>query len=129
MAKHVFLAAGVEDKRHVEQFRREATKVVFDLSLWDHLVRDAYNSGESGLIRARITERLKLCSTVVCLIGAKTAESRWVDWEVRRASELGLRVLGVRLPDLEGDIEDPQALADIGAPIVEWDVEAVARSL
>lgn len=52
-------------------------------------------------IKAWIEDNLKDKSCVVVLIGEKTSERAWVDYEIKRAWELGKAVCGVYIHKLE----------------------------
>ena len=51
-------------------------------------------------IKKWIDDSLKNCSCLVVLIGSKTAERKWVKYEIEKAWELGKGVLGIRIHNL-----------------------------
>ncbi|MBA5791681.1 TIR domain-containing protein [Flavobacterium sp. xlx-214] len=52
-------------------------------------------------IKAWIDDNLKDKSCLVVLIGEKTSERKWVDYEIKRAWELGKAVCGIYIHNLE----------------------------
>lgn len=60
-------------------------------------------------IKAWIDDNLRDKSCLIVLIGEKTSESKWVDYEIKRAWELGKAVCGIyidRLKDVYGNQSD-----------------------
>lgn len=52
-------------------------------------------------VKSWITENLKRKTCLVVLIGEETASRKWVKYEILRAWELGLAVVGVRIHNLK----------------------------
>lgn len=62
-------------------------------------------SKSDATIKAWIDDNLKDKSCLVVLIGEKTSERKWVDYEIKRAWEMGKAVCGIyidRLKDVNG---------------------------
>lgn len=89
MAKHVFLSFVVEDADLVTHFRGQAKNRNSDLAFDDYSVKEPIISTSAPYSKLKIAEKIKASSLTICLIGATTATSTWVDWEVRKADELG----------------------------------------
>jgi len=49
-------------------------------------------------------EYIRPASVTVVLIGNRTAQSRWVQWEIQESLKQGKGILGIRLPDTSGPI-------------------------
>ena len=64
----------------------------------------AINSTEAGPVKASLTKKLKESEVLLVLVGAKTKDSDWVNWEIGRAKEdepdLKLRLAAVKLSSL-----------------------------
>jgi len=58
-------------------------------------------------------------SVTIVLVGQRTAESEWVDFEIRESRARGNGLLGIRLKDSE---ESPvaAALEEAEARVIEW---------
>jgi hypothetical protein len=126
MARHVFLSFVEEDLTLVTLFRGQARNRNSALSFDDYSVKDPYNSTRAEYIRSQITPKIRACSVLVCLVGAQTYSSSWVDWEIRAAAALGKKVVGVRLSSTRTD-PLPAALRDVGAAVCGWDVDSIVR--
>lgn len=128
MVKHVFLSFVVEDKPTVEMFRGQAKNKNIDLEFDDYSVQTPFDSNDAAYIRSRIKERINSASVTICLIGAATANSRWVDWEVQTAVDLSKNVFGVRLySDKNHTI--PAALTRNGKKTYGWDIPAIVAAI
>lgn len=66
-------------------------------------------SKSDAVIIAWIDENLKDKSCLVVLIGEKTSERKWVQYEIKRAWELGKAVCGVYIHKLE-DVNGKQSV-------------------
>ena len=128
MSKHVFLSFVVEDLSSANLFRGQAKNDNSLLEFADFSVRTPYNSTDATYIRSRITERIAATSVTICLIGMTTASSAWVDWEIRKSSELGKRVIGVTLPS-PFPSKIPVALTTVGASIMRWNISDIVRAI
>ncbi|MFV0166724.1 TIR domain-containing protein [Empedobacter falsenii] len=58
-------------------------------------------SKSDAVIKAWIEDNLKDKSCLIVLIGEKTSERKWVDYEIKRAWELGKAVCGIYIHNLE----------------------------
>lgn len=62
------------------------------------------------------------------IIGKQTHARDWVDWEIRKANELGKRIIGVYARGgTEADV--PPALEDYGVSIVGWNTESIISAI
>lgn len=100
-----------------------------DASLWEETKRKSRDA-----IRLLIDKELEGTSVTAVLIGAETANSEWVSYEIERSADLKKGILGIRInsikdefgkTDLPGPI--PAALLKIGAPIYDWEYGNLGR--
>ncbi|WP_083839220.1 TIR domain-containing protein [Bradyrhizobium sp. STM 3809] len=94
-------------------------------------------SNQSRLDKKQIPEatlkrllRMKMswASTVIVLIGKETHQRPWVDWEIRKANELGKRIVGVfARGGTEADI--PPAFEEYGDALVNWNSNSVIEAI
>lgn len=83
-----------------------------------HLLSPVESENEQ-YIKSKIREHLNGTSVTVVLIGRNTAESPWVDFEIRESVARHNGVVGIRVKDVpDGDI--PPALREIGAKTIDW---------
>lgn len=124
--RHVFLSFVEEDLTLVHLFRGQAKNKNSALAFDDYSVKVPYNSDSAPYIRSKITEKIRACSVLVCLVGQDTNSSTWVDWEIRKAIELDKTIVGVRLRSDRTDTL-PQALVDAGAATSSWDIDSIVE--
>lgn len=98
-----------------------------DASLWE----EAKRKGDEA-IKTLILDGLKNTSVTVVLIGAETANRRWVKYEIDESIQRGNGLMGVRIhmlkdqngnTDLRGAV--PKALSDGGHPVYEWNRDSI----
>jgi hypothetical protein len=125
--RKLFLSFHYEDRDQVNGFRLMAYSPNLPLDFADVSVRSAINSAEGAYLRKVISEKIKKCSVVVCLIGNGTAWREWVEWELETALALGKGVCGVRLKDSRG--QAPEILRRVGAPVARWDQGEIVAAI
>jgi hypothetical protein len=121
--RHVFLSFVAEDLTLVNLFRGQARNKNSNLTFDDYSVKVPYNSTRADYIRGRIRAQIRASSVLVCLVGRQTSRSRWVNWEIQTANQMGKRIIGVRLRPARDPL--PVALAEARARIVAWDIPAI----
>ncbi len=125
--RKLFLSFHYEDRNQVGGFRLMAYSPNLPIDFTDVSVRSAINSAEGTYLRKVISEKIKRCSVVVCLIGNGTAWREWVEWELETALRLGKGVCGVRLKDSRG--QAPDVLKRVSAPVASWDQAKIVAAI
>ena len=88
---------------------------------------------EQGKVSDRTIKRLlrmkmNWASTVVVLVGKRTHERPWVDWEIKKALELGKRIVGVyERGGTEHDL--PETLENNADAMVSWNSDSVIDAI
>jgi len=85
-------------------------------------------SEDPQYIRSKIREQLNGTSVIVVLIGRHTAESEWVDYEIRASVERGNGIIGIRLKGAE-NADVPPALVEAGAKVIDWTPDTFADEI
>jgi hypothetical protein len=90
-----------------------------------HLL-DPLDSKNENYITQKVNEQLTGTSVTVVLLGYKTEDSKWVQWEIEQSVEKKNGIVAIKLSD---DVADPskespvgKALYNAGAEIIGWDV-------
>jgi len=81
-------------------------------------------SKDERVLREQLRARIKWANTVVVLIGKKTHERKWVNWEIEEAIKLNREVIGIIIPD-ESDLKIPSVFKKHGIAILEWNEEKI----
>ena len=120
VGRRIFLSFDHDDKLQVQGFRLMQWNPNLDFEFTSRDLLTPVNSENPDYIRAQIRDQMKGTSCVVVLLGKRTAQSEWVDFEIREALREGKGVLGIRLKDA-GDVTIPPALQEAKAKVIDWD--------
>jgi len=131
---HVFISHHSADDEHVTKLTELLGRNNFEIR--NSSIR-AKPSNQERLKYGRVPERtlkrllrmkMSWASTVIVLIGKETHERPWVDWEIRKANELGKRIIGVYVRGgTEADV--PFAFNDYGNALVNWHSENIIDAI
>lgn len=127
--RRIFLSVTMEDYDLAVLFREQLAPECGGLEFVDCALKAPVDGAEAPATKARVTRALEGSALVICLIGGATAGSSWIDWELRKAQELGKEVLGVRLHPVGTADENPTVLAHKGAKVISWYLEEIRRQL
>ncbi|MEH3144647.1 MAG: TIR domain-containing protein [Methylobacterium frigidaeris] len=122
---HVFISHHYADDAHVTRLTNMLKRNGYDIRNSSIRAKPANRERlKNGLIKDAVLKRLlrmkmSWASTVVVLVGARTHTRPWVDWEIRKAHELGKRIVSIYTRGgTEADV--PAALEDYGSALVNW---------
>jgi hypothetical protein len=131
MTRRIFISYEGEDRMRAKGFRLLRFNPNVEVDFFDRHLLDPVASRDPDYIRRCINERMRGTSVTVVLIGSKTHESDWVDYEIRRTVEEGKGLLGIRLKGRDESIVPPR-LDESGAETVDWEPsefnEAIERA-
>lgn len=123
--RHVFISHHHADDEQVTGLTRMLARSGYEIR--NSSIR-AKPANQRRLDEGRVPERtlkrllrmkMSWASTVVLLIGRETHKRPWVDWEIRKANELGKRIVGVyERGGTEHDV--PEAFNAYGDALVGW---------
>lgn len=130
----------IEKHIFVSHYHADAGKITDLISLIEkngqYVIRDSSNyedkspnSAQSpAYIEQLIRPQMEWAGTIIVLIGQKTKESDWVDWEINFAGRHDKKIIGVFLPGSdESDI--PEAFKTQGSALCSWDSELICKAL
>jgi len=93
------------------------------LTLDQGLTSEPFATVRGEIVRASLLTRLRRCTSLLCLYGARTLDDDWVRWALETAAELKLPLLGAPLDDGAKDVE--LFLSRLGAELVPLDGESI----
>lgn len=105
----------MEDEDQVKLLRHQAKSDRFDLEFIDYSVKEPFDERW----KTQCTERIRQTSTVVVMIGEDTHKREAVLWEIKKAYELGKKVIGVRIYK-DKNHRIPTEMVENNAKIVNW---------
>lgn len=125
--KNVFVSHYHEDEDSIKQFK--------DLLSDDYCIKnysvtsEKYNNATNEeYIKSLLRPLINQSSTLICLIGPETHDSKWVDWEIREAEKLDRQIIGVYIQGAK-DSDIPPALEEFADAIVGWNTENIENAL
>lgn len=101
-----------------------------------YLIRDSSivetepnNASNENYIKYNIlAPKINWAGTVMVLVGPKTHERDYVNWEINYAIRHGKRIVGVYLPGAENS-DIPEGLKKYGDALVRWDANKIISSI
>lgn len=131
---HVFISHHHADDDHVTRLTGMLKRNGYDIRNSSIRAKSANKERlKNGLIKDAVLKRLlrmkmSWASTVVVLVGAKTHTRPWVDWEIRKAKEIGKRIVGIYTRGgTKADV--PDALEDYQSALVNWNSKSLMDAI
>jgi hypothetical protein len=117
--RHIFISFSTEDLDEVNLLRGQAKNERSSLEFDDYSLHEPFNSENAEYIRQGLREKIRLSSVTVVYLTSNSADSSWVDWEIRESIKLGKGVVGMYKGDRPPS-RLPGALVEAKAEIVPW---------
>ena len=125
--RRVFLSFKMEDKKKVDGVRLLSWNRNHPLDFYDESVRIAYKSENAKYIKSNIKEKIQRASVTLCLLGANTHASEWVDWELSTSVAFNNKIVLMGLPNGPQRLILPSTVK--GQTWYFWDPDHLARLL
>jgi len=119
----VFISFHIDDEAPVNLLRHQA-KTSDQLEFTDYSVKEPFDEKW----KTQCTERIRQSTIAVVAIGENTHQREAVDWEIRKAHELGKPVIGMRISS-EKNHKVPKAMVEHGDRVVPWKLETIQSEL
>jgi hypothetical protein len=85
------------------------------------------DSEDAEPLKRLISAKISAATGFLCVVGAKTCTNGWVEWEIKKAVELGKRIIAVRITR---DCTAPEVLSDVGATCaLSFTFEGIRRAI
>jgi len=127
--KHnVFLSFAYEDLNEVNLLRAQAKNENSNIEFNDWSLKKPFDSKDAEYIKRGIRERIKQSSVTIVYISEHTANSKWVDWEIRESIALGKGVVAM----YKGDTPPsslPPAIKEYNIRIVPWNQQELTKAI
>ena len=125
---NVFISFSSEDLDEVNLLRGQAKNENSDIEFNDWSLREPFDSKKADYIKRGIRERIRQCSVTIVYVSTKTADSKWVDWEVRESITMGKGVVAMHKGDSPPS-HLPKAVTDNRVPVVPWNQKELAKAI
>lgn len=125
---NLFISHYGGDEGYVDKFKNLISKN-YDVRDSSMMESEPNNATNKDYIKSLLRSQIDWAGTVVVLIGPKTHEREWVDWELEYAGTHGdKRIIGVFLPGAT-DADIPGMLNDYGDACVPWNKDNIVAAL
>lgn len=84
------------------------------------------NSDDASVVKANITKRLNNSDILLAIAGVFATHSEWMQWEMDKAKELGLNVIGV-IP--RGQERISQEVYNRSVVDVRWNADSIVDAI
>ncbi len=117
--RNVFISFASDDIALVNFLRGQAKNENSNLEFIDRSLMRPFESEDAEYIKRGIRERIRQASVTICFLTENTAQSKWVDWEIRESQKLGKGVIamyqGERPP-----ANSPPVIKELNIKLVPW---------
>ncbi|MCH7622964.1 MAG: TIR domain-containing protein [Nitrospinae bacterium] len=123
---NVFISFSSDDLNEVNLLRGQAKNENSDIEFNDWSLKEPFDSKKADYIKRGIRERIRQCSVTVVYVSDETADSKWVDWEIRESIAMGKGVVAMH----KGHSPPkrlPKAVTDNKVPVVPWNQNVCFR--
>lgn len=111
--KKVFISYDYDNDKHYKNLLLAwDANGEFDFSLNDQSVDVSVNSNDAAAIKRVISAKINNSTYFLCLVGKDTHNSEWVSWEIKKAVELGKKIIAVKISSTN---TTPSELLGVGA--------------
>lgn len=125
---NVFISFNADDLPEVnllyDQIKNENSNIEFDA----RFLKLPFNQKKSDLIKHDIKELIRQSPFTVVYVSDKTANSEWVDWEIRESLAMGKDVLAMH----EGDKPPkhlPEAIKENSIKVLSWNPQHINEAI
>ena len=125
---NVFISFVSEDLDDVNLLRGQAKNENSEIEFNDWSLKVPFDSTKADYIRNGIRERIRQSSVTIAYLSEKTAQSRWVDWEIRESIKLGKGVVAMYKGDKPPKTL-PAAITEFKIPVVSWNHKELTESI
>lgn len=127
--KHnVFISFSSDDLDEVNLLRGQAKNENSNIEFNDWSLRQPFDSERAEYIKRGIRERIRQCSVTIVYLSTRTADSKWVDWEIRESLAMGKGVIAMH----KGDTPPkrlPNVLTEKRVQIVPWNQKQLVKAI
>jgi hypothetical protein len=125
---NVFISFVSEDINDVNLLRGQAKNESSDIEFNDWSLREPFDSKRAEYIKKGIKDRIERSSVTLVYVSEHTADSKWVDWEIRESVRMGKEVIAVHKGESPPQ-KVPNALKELKIPIIPWTQKGMAAAI
>lgn len=125
----IFVSHIHEDDEHVTGMRRLLKDGGHEVQISTVDSTNPNNAHNEAYIKSDILgPKIDWAGTMVVLISPGTKDSPWVDWEIERAQQQDMRIVGVWTPGAS-ECDVPQGLTEYADAVVGWQADRIEGAI
>jgi len=125
---NAFISFATEDLSEVNLLRGQAKNEASGIEFNDRSLKEPFDSKDAEYIRRGIRERIRQCSVTIIYVSENTAQSKWVDWEIRESVAQGKGLLAVYQGETPPAVL-PAAINEFKIRVVRWDWKELPKAI
>jgi hypothetical protein len=125
---NVFISFVSEDINDVNLLRGQAKNESSDIEFNDWSLREPFDSKRAEYIKKGVKDRIERSSVTLVYVSEDTADSKWVDWEIRESVRMGKGVIAVHKGESPPQ-KVPNALKELKIPIIPWTQKGMGAAI
>lgn len=126
---NLFISHYGGDEEHIVGFKKLLSSKNYDIRDSSIVESEPNRAKNPEYIKTLLRSQIDWAGTVIVLIGPKTHEREWVNWETEYAAMKGdKRIIGVFLRGAT-DSDIPESLDEFGHACVNWNAEKIAAAI
>lgn len=128
-AKNIFVSHYHADADKIKSLKEILAKhgmIMRDSSIYEN--KNPNNAHNEEYIKSFIRPQIDWAGTMIVLIGTRTSQSDYVNWEIKHAASNGKRIIGVYLYGKK-DENIPEALKQYGDALCGWNGEKIIECI
>ena len=128
-AKQVYLSFDHENDGYYRDVLVTWSKMPGFAQLWvnDQPPAVPVDGTEAEPFKQALARQIAAASGLLCVVGAESSTNGWMAWEIKKADELGKRIIAVRI---NRDCAVPELLSDLGATCaMSFTFEGIRRAI
>jgi hypothetical protein len=127
---NIFIPHYGGDEEYVEKIKKLITKNTnYEIRDSSIVETEPNNATNTEYIKSLIRPKIDWAGKIIVLIGPKTHERDWVNWEIEYAAKTGDKsIIGVFLPGA-ADADIPDALEEFGNACVAWNSDKIISAI
>ena len=126
---NVFISHHGEDDDHVQDLKKRLAERGCQLRNSSVDSTKPNDATSEAYIKQVLKERIAWAGTFICLIGYKTYNREWVEWEIEQAHLMGKKIIGVFAYGAAQDAEIPKGLELYRDSLIAWQIDKVIDAI
>ncbi|MEK3698067.1 TIR domain-containing protein [Paenibacillus sp. FSL R10-2199] len=125
---NVFIPHYGKDEEHIPKLKKLIESKGYSVSDSSIVETNPNNATNTEYIKTLLRPKIDRAGTVLVLIGPKTHERDWVNWEIDYAFRHGKRIVGVFIQGAT-DADLPESFKDYGDACVAWNSDKLIAAI